>query len=269
MEHLEELRWHLIRSAIVIVVTAIAAFIYKSIVFDILILGPSRKDFFTNEILCKAGHYLSKILPWLIDNPDLLCPNTKALNLTNYDMTGQFTTHIKISVITGLIVGFPYVVYELWKFVKPALYQHERKHSQLAIFSISFLFFTGVLFGYFVICPLSVNFLIGYNLSDAIKNQPNLASYISTVSSIVLASGVIFELPVFVYFLSKIGLVTPSFLKKYRKHSIVVILIIAAFVTPSADAFSQILVSLPLFVLYEICIGISKRVTKNREMNNS
>jgi sec-independent protein translocase protein TatC len=255
LEHLEELRWHLIRSAVVIVVFAILAFICKRIVFDVIILGPSSPEFLTNILLCRLGDAM--------DIPKL-CMNSKPIMLQSIDMAGQFTTHIKISIIAGLIVASPYVFYEFWKFVRPALYTKERKAARGAVFAVSFLFFTGLLFGYFVICPLAVNFLINYRVSDLAQNNIKLMSYVSTVAGIGLAGGVVFELPAVIFFLSKIGLVTPDFLKKYRRHAIVVILIIAGIITPSPDVFSQILVAFPLLFLYEISILVSKRVLRQK-----
>jgi len=176
-------------------------------------------------------------------------------------MAGQFTAHIKISLIGGLVLAFPYVFYEFWKFIKPALYDNEQKVARGAVLAISLLFFIGVLFGYYVICPLSINFLVNYRVSDLALNNPQLMSYVSLVGSICLAGGIIFELPVIVLFLSRIGLLSPEFLKKYRKHAIIVILIIAAIITPP-DVFSQTLVAIPLVLLYEISIAISKRTIR-------
>jgi sec-independent protein translocase protein TatC len=251
LEHLEELRWHIIRSAVVIVVFAVLAFIYKNIVFDLIILGPSRSDFITNTLLCRLGQAM---------NIPRLCFNTTPIVLQSIEMAGQFTTHIKISIIAGLIVASPYVFYEIWKFVRPALYSKERKVARGAVLAVSLLFFTGVMFGYFIICPLTVNFLINYRVSEVAQNNIKLMSYVSTVTGIGMAAGVVFELPAVVYFFTKIGLITPAFMKKYRKHAIVVILILAAIITPSPDIFSQLLVAVPLFFLYEISILISKRV---------
>ena len=174
-------------------------------------------------------------------------------------MAGQFATHITVSLVIGLIIGFPYLFFEFWRFVRPALYSNEKKHARGSIFYTSFLFALGVLFGYYLITPLSVHFLGSYNVSSQVLNQINLSSYISTVTSIVLASGVIFELPILIFFLSKIGLISPEFLKKYRKHAVVLMLVLSAIITPP-DIFSQVLVCLPLLILYEVGIGISKRV---------
>lgn len=176
-------------------------------------------------------------------------------------MAGQFATHITVSLVVGLIAGFPYLFFEFWRFVRPALYSKEKKHARGSIFYTSFLFALGVSFGYYVITPLSIHFLGSYNVSSQVINQINLTSYISTITSIVLASGIIFELPILIFFLSKIGLVSPEFLRKYRKHSIILILILSAIITPP-DIFSQILVCLPLLILYEVGIGISKRIQK-------
>jgi sec-independent protein translocase protein TatC len=259
LDHLEELRWHIIRSAIAIVVLAILAFINKSFVFDTVLLGPSKSDFFTNRILC-----------WLGKNSFFhtngLCINTVPLKLQNIQMAGQFTAHIKISLIAGLVIAFPYFFYEIWRFVKPALYVKELKTAKGAVLFISMLFFIGVLFGYFIICPMSVNFLYNYQVTEIAINNIQLMSYVSLIASICLAAGVMFELPVIVLFFSKIGLLTPAFLKKYRRHAIIVILIVAAIITPP-DVFSQILVTVPLIALYEFSIGLSKRVTKKLKNN--
>jgi sec-independent protein translocase protein TatC len=162
-------------------------------------------------------------------------------------------------------LGFPYMFFEFWRFIKPALYQNERKHASGAVFYIAFLFFLGVAFGYFLITPFSINFLYNYQVSSLVKNIPTLASYNSLITSIVLASGILFELPVLVYFLSKVGLVTPAFLKRYRKHAVVVILLVAGIITPTPDMFTQLLVGIPMLLLYEIGIFLSRRVEKARE----
>ena len=255
LEHLEELRWHLVRSILAIVIVAVAAFIFKDIVFDVIILGPKSSDFFTNVMFCKLGQMV---------NIQKLCINSKPFQIININMAGQFMTHILISLSTGIVVGFPYIFYEFWRFIRPALYQKEQKHTRGAVFFSSLLFIMGVLFGYYLICPLSVHFLGSYQVSEEVLNQINLRSYISTVASVTLASGLIFELPIMVYFLTKVGLVTPEFLKKYRRHSIIVILILSAIITPP-DIFSQVMVCLPLLVLYEIGIVISRRLVRQAE----
>lgn len=256
LEHLEELRWHLVRSLLAVMLFALLAFVFKTFVFDTIILGPSKSDFFTNRWLCYFGQELL--------NSSKLCINSKPILLQNIQMAGQFMAHVKISIIGGIVVAFPYIFYEFWLFIRPALYAKEQNQARGAVLAISFLFFLGVFFGYYVISPLSINFLTNYQVSELAINNIKLMSYVSLVASICLAAGILFELPVIVYFLSKIGLLTPDFLKKYRKHSLVAILIIAAIITPP-DIFSQILVSLPMLLLYEISIVISKRIVKKQK----
>lgn len=256
LDHLEILRWHLIRSCIAVFVFAITAFIFYDIIFDSIIIAPKNPEFFTNRMFALMAEFTGI---------DSLAINQKAFQLININMSGQFATHISVSLIMGVILGFPYLFFEFWKFVKPALYKNEQKNARGSIFYTSFLFALGISFGYYLITPLSVHFLGSYQISEQVINQINLNSYISLVTSIVLASGVIFELPILIYFLSKIGLVTPSFLKTYRKHSIVVILILSAIITPP-DIFSQVLVCFPLIILYEIGIKISTRVHKQQSI---
>lgn len=255
LQHLEELRWHIIRAVLAVVVFAILAFIYKSILFDKILMAPSSEKFWTNRMLCELGQMV---------NAPSLCINKTPLVLQNNLVSGMFLAHIKISMIAGVVLAFPFIFYEFWRFIRPALYQNEKRHTTGAIFYISFLFLLGVVFGYFLITPLSINFLYNYKISDVVKNIPTLGSYISLITSIVLASGILFELPVLVYFLSKIGLITSDFLKRYRKHAVIVILLVAGIITPP-DIFSQIMVSLPLFLLYEVSIALSRRVEKTRE----
>ena len=255
LDHLEELRWHLLKAFLAIFIMAIIAFIFKDIVFSTIILAPKSPDFPTNVFLCNIGK-LTGVLK--------LCINTLPLEIISIKMAGQFTMHIMVSLIAGLVVAFPYVFYQFWSFIVPAMHENERKHSRGAVFSSSFLFITGVCFGYFIICPLTVHFLGSYSVSEEVSNQINLISYVSTLSSVVLASGVIFELPVLAYFLTKAGLITPQFMKKYRRHSLVVILALSAIITPP-DVFSQILVALPLLILYELGIFISKRIVRKQE----
>ncbi len=252
LDHLEELRWHLIRSLLAVVILAVVAFIFHNFIFDSIILAPKASDFWTNRQLCKLAEFLST---------PTLCINSHPFEIININMAGQFSTHIMVSLIAGVIVAFPYIFWEFWRFVKPALYSKEKKNSRGAIFYTSLLFILGVLFGFYLIVPLSVHFLGSYSVSSQVDNTINLNSYISTVTSVVLASGVIFELPVLILFLAKAGLITPAFLRKYRKHAIVIILALAAIITPP-DVFSQILVCLPLILLYEIGIRLSVKVEK-------
>jgi sec-independent protein translocase protein TatC len=253
--HLEELRGHLIRSALAIVAFAALAFLNKDFLFNYVILAPKEPYFLTNRAFCWVSEHL---------NLPALCINARPLRLINIDMAGQFTTHILTSVIAGLIVAFPYVVFEIWRFIRPGLKPEEREHSRGAVLVTSGLFLMGVLFAYFLIVPLSVNFLGSYQVSTLVENQVALRSYISTITTITLATGVVFELPIFVFFLSKIGVLTPAVMKKHRKLAFVLILTLSAIITPP-DVFSQIMVGLPLYVLYEISIGISKKVALKLE----
>ncbi len=255
LEHLEELRWHLIRIFIAVVSGAVIAFMFKNVIFDNIILAPNNPGFITNRLLCQFSE---------IVNVPALCINQIPIELISIKMSGQFTTHINISIVAGLIIAFPYIFWEFWSFFKPALYEKERKYARGAVFSASLLFMLGISFGYFVIIPLSINFLGNYSVSDIVTNQININSYIGSVTSVALASGITFELPIVVFFLARIGVVTPEFMKKYRKHAIVVILVVAAIITPP-DVFSQILVTLPLLVLYEVSIFIAGRVIRDRK----
>jgi sec-independent protein translocase protein TatC len=255
LDHLEALRWHLVRAAIAIVVLALVAFLNTEILFDQIILGAKNPDFLTYRVLCQLSERF---------NVDM-CIREVPFILINIDISGQFTTHIYTSFIAGFILGFPYLIWELWRFIKPALSKKELNYSRGIVFFSSLLFLSGVLFGYYIISPLSINFLGSYQISAMVANQITLSSFISTVTMLTLSSGVVFELPVVIYFLSKIGIVTPSFLRTYRRHAMVIILIIAALITPSPDISSQILVAIPLFILYEIGIGVSAMVLRNKE----
>jgi sec-independent protein translocase protein TatC len=255
LEHLEELRWHIIRSILAIVVFMIIAFIFKKFIFDHIILAPKSPDFFTNRALCHLGELLKT---------SALCINTKPLNLINIKMSGQLTTHITVAMVSGVILAFPVILWEFWQFFKPALRANEAKYARGAVTAASFLFFTGVIFGYFMLAPLSLHFLSTYEISPEVTNQINIRSYIGTLTSICLATGLVFELPILAFFATKIGLITPKFLRQYRKHSIVVIFIIAAIITPP-DVFSQTLVAIPLLILYEVSIFISVRVMKQKD----
>ena len=261
LEHLEELRWHIIRSIVAIVVMFVVAFLLKNFIFTKIIFAPRTPGFFTNRILCDFGGFLNNYFH--SQRFSALCINSKPFNLINIQMSGQLTTHFAMAIVAGLILAFPFIIWEFWKFFKPALRENERKHIRGAVLASSLLFFTGVVFGYYMIFPFSLHFLGTYQISDQIVNQINIRSYIGTLTSIVLASGFIFELPVFAFFLTKIGIITPSFLKEYRRYAIVIIFIIAAIITPP-DVFSQTLVAVPLLGLYEISIVVSKLVMKKK-----
>ncbi len=250
IDHLEELRWHLIRSVIAILVFSIVAFISVDFVFNTVIFGPARTDFWTFKMLCKLAEAI---------NSPALCIEALDFKIQSRQMTGQFTMHITSSFVIGLIVAFPYVFWEFWRFISPGLHMTEKSISRGAVFSVTVLFATGVMFGYFIMSPLAVSFLAGYQVSDIVSNEFDITSYISTLSSLVLGSGLLFQLPIVVYFLSKLGIVTPELMRHYRKHAVVVILIMGAVFTPP-DPLSQILIALPLFGLYQFSIFISAGV---------
>ncbi len=256
LSHLEILRWHLVRASIAIVVCASVAFFYSRFIFDHILFAPRNPEFITNRLVCEVAK---------MTGISSICINSTPFQLINISMAGQFSTDIWVSIYAGLLVAFPFVFWEIWRFISPALYEKEQKYARGAVFFSSLLLFLGVLFGYFIILPFSVDFLGNYSVSNQVLNQINIESYISTVTSVILASGIAFELPIVIYFLSKIGLVNPPFLKKYRKHAVLVILIVAAIITPP-DVFSQVMVTVPLLFLYEVSILISKRVVKNRDV---
>ena len=253
LEHLEELRWHIIRSLTSVVLCAFICFIFKDFIFDTIIFGPKKMSFPTYKFLCKASN--------LIGVETTFCLSEFPFIIQNRTMTGQFSAHVMTSLISGFIISFPYVLFEFWKFIRPGLLKNEKVKSKVFIFISSLLFFVGVLFGYYIVTPLSINFLATYQVSELVLNEIDLASYISLVRSSAVASGIIFELPIIIYFLSKIGLVTPEGLIKYRKFALVGVLVLAALITPP-DIASQIIVAIPIVILYQVSIFISKIVVK-------
>lgn len=257
-EHLEELRWHIVRSVLAVLVLAVIAFLNRRILFDEIILGPSTSSFVTNKILCRIGEFLS------IDG---ICMDSLKLQIININMSGQFMMHLYISMVTGAILAFPFILNEVWSFIRPALHSKESSYSRRAVIISSLLFFVGVLFSYFLIVPLTVNFLGTYQVSQAVTNQISIDSYVNTVVSVTFAVGIVFELPLIIYFLTKLGLVTPAFLKRNRKYMLVILLIISAIITPP-DVFSQILVCIPLMGLYELSIMVADRIYKKDQLNS-
>jgi len=253
--HLDELRGHLIRSAIAVVLMAIITFLNKNIIFDQIILAPKESHFITNRIFYQLAEILS--IP-------ALRININPVEIINIEMAGQFMMHILISIIGGIIVSVPYLLFELWRFIQPALKPKEKANSRGAVFITSLLFITGVLFGFFLIVPLAVNFLGSYQVSGLVENQIALRSYITTVTTITLGVGLLFELPILVYFLSKINVLTPNLMRKNRKVAIIIIIALSALITPP-DVISQILVGLPILVLYEFSIIISARVYRKNQ----
>ncbi len=254
-DHVDALRGHLFRSVLAILVFSILAFLNREIVFEKIILAPKESGFITNQLLCQLGQWLKV---------GGLCIDEYTIDIININVSGQFTTHITISFFIGLVLAFPYVIWEIWRFLQPALYENEKKHSRGAVLAMSFLFIVGILFGYYVIIPLTLNFFGTYQVSENVINQIALSSYISTFVSVIFSIGLIFELPVFILFLSKVGIVTPDFLRRSRKYMIVLILTISAIITPP-DIFSQVLVSLPMIALYELSIVLSARITRKQE----
>lgn len=253
LDHLEELRWHLIRSVLAVVIIACVALMMKEFIFDTILFGPKNMDFPTYRFFCKIATFFG------IDSD--FCADELPFTIQSRLMSGQFSAYLWTSIWVGFIIGFPYILYEMWKFISPGLHEKERKHSKGFIFTASFLFFMGALFGYYVVAPLSINFLGSFKVSQEVTNEFDLASYVGSVRISVLSCGLIFELPIIVYFLTKVGLVTPEILRKYRKISLVVVLILSAVITPP-DVVSQIVVALPILFLYQISIYISKGVLR-------
>lgn len=252
LDHLEELRWHIVRALGAVILLTIFAFFSAPWIFENIIFAPARPSFATFQWMCSFGQFLGT---------EGLCVEVIPFKIQSRMMTGQFSMHLVASFTIGLIISFPYVIWEIWRFIKPGLYVRERKYSRGAVFSISFLFLLGIAFGYFVIAPMMIYFLATYSISDLIVNEFDITSYVSTVVTMVFGSGLLFQLPVIIYFLTKMGIVSPTLLRKYRKHSVVAILVIAAIVTPP-DPISQTLIAIPLYLLFEISIVIAGRVER-------
>ena len=252
-EHVDVLRAYLIRVVLVFIVFSFAAFFFKTFLFDTIIIGPLHKEFITYGWFCELGKWL---------HLDSFCFESVPIKLINIDLGGQFRWHMIISAMAGFSVTFPFLMWQIWLFVKTALTKKERSSSRGIIASINVLFFAGLLFGYYIILPLSVIFLANYELSPMITNQITISSYISTTVLLPLSTGVVFELPVMVYFLTYTGLLTPKFLKKNRKYAVVIIMLIAGIITPTTDMFTQLIVAIPLYALYEISIAASGWVVK-------
>lgn len=261
LQHLEELRWHLVRSAIVVVVIAIAAFCFNDFVFDTVIFGPLQQDFISYQTLCSLGHKIGA--------GDVMCMVVKPAHLQTLSASEQFFNHMWISFLCGIIIGFPFVLWELWKFIKPALKNQEVGPVKLFVFIASVLFLVGIFFGYFLLFPMSYNFLVNYQVSSSgiVQTQNTFDDYISLISTMVLVSGIIFEMPVLVYFLTRMTLLTPQFMRNYRKHAVIVILIAAAVITPSPDVTSQMVVAVPMYLLYEVSIFVSASVVRKQALN--
>lgn len=262
-DHIDALRGHLFRSAVAILIVTIILLIYSKWVFDSLIFGPVKGDFITYRVLC---HFSNMIRPMLCNVSPLLCPDKglcmDGLNIKfmNTELFGQFITQIQISFVLGMVAAFPYVLWEIWRFIKPALSESEASKSSRIILFSSFFFFLGVAFAYFLIIPFSLNFAASYYISGQINNFFTLDNYIGFVTMMMLGCGIVFELPMIIYFLAKLGIITAAFMRTYRRHAIVVILILAAVITPSPDMFTMTLVAIPIYMLYELSILVAARV---------
>jgi sec-independent protein translocase protein TatC len=258
LDHLEELRWILVRCSFAITIMAVISYFFADFIFDEIIFGPTKPEFFTYKFFCEASHYLGFA--------ESICITELNFIIQNTEMEGQVNIFVWTCITVGFILAFPYILYQFWNFISPALYENERKNAKLFIFIASILFFIGVIFGYFVIVPMSINFLATFSISSIVQNQFNIASYVSMVKTSVIASGLFFELPIIIYFLSKLGLVTPTFLRNNRKYAIVIVLIVAAIITPP-DVVSQITVAIPMLLIYEASIFVSAAVVKNKLKN--
>ncbi len=251
-DHIEALRWHIMRSGIAFILLAIIAFSQKEFLFDFLLFGPTRADFPTNKLFC-----------WLDGKSYFfqgMCIKDAHFVFINTDITGQFMLHISMAMYVGAVAAFPYIFWEIWRFIKPALREREMKNTRGIVLVTSLLFSLGCLFGYFIITPFCVNFLIQYQATAIVQNMIDVNSYIGLLVSMTVPTGILFELPMLVYLLTKIGILTPDFMRKGRKIAYVIILIIVAIITPQGDITSLLLISGPIFILYELSIGVSNRV---------
>ena len=255
LDHLEELRWLLVRSTAAVLIGATIAFFFSDFIFNEILFGPKSPSFITYQFLCELSQKFG------LDQS--LCVTEIPIRIQSREMGGQFSAHMWTSITAGFIISFPFILWEFWKFISPALYEKEKKYASSFIVVASILFFAGVLFGYYLIAPLSINFLANYNVSAEIFNDIDLSSYISLLRSSTVACGLLFELPIIIYFLTKIGLVTPAALRSYRKYTLIAILVVSAIITPP-DVLSQIIVAVPILILYEISIFISAAVLKRQ-----
>ncbi|SFD56708.1 twin-arginine translocase subunit TatC [Spirosoma endophyticum] len=255
LDHLEELRWHIIRAVGAIFVFAIAAFIFIEDIFRVVVMGPKNPNFWTYRMMCKLAD--------MTGYADL-CVKKLNFELQSLGVSDQFTMAMTSSAIIGLCFAFPYAFWELWRFIKPGLRSVEKEAARGAVFFVSMLFLLGLLFGYFIVSPLAINFLANYQITPEIKNQFDITSYIGILVTLSLGCALIFQMPMIAYVLSKVGVLTPAFMRSYRKHAWIVILIVAGIITPSPDIYSQVLVALPLTLLYEVSILVSARIERQR-----
>lgn len=250
LQHLEELRWRLVRSALVVISLAIVLYIFQEWIMHNIFLSMSKPNFATFKFFCKYFN--------------IMCVDEIPINFQSTTMGGQFSYALWMSFLGGVVLGFPFVFYQFWSFIKPGLKSNEKNVVKGMVFYVSLLFFLGIMFGYFVVAPMTVQFFGTYQITKEIKNDFTINSYMSTILSTVFYSGLFFLLPVIAYITGKLGIVSSGFLKKYRKHSIVVVLILAAVITPP-DMISQVIVSIPILLLYEIGIWVVMGVERKRK----
>lgn len=259
IDHLEELRWHIIRSLVAVAIVAIVIFLNIQWVFDKIIAGPIRQDFVSYQAFCDLSQWLRL--------GDTLCMKPVKIEMLNTTFGGQFFSSFSIAFIGGIVAAFPYIFWEFWRFIKPALRPGELTHTRFVIFWVSFFFFLGAAFGYFILGPFTFNFLATFEISamNMVQTRPTIADYIDNLTNLVLGCGIAFELPVLAFMLTKVGLITPAFLRAKRKFAVVIILIAAAIITPSPDWISQLIVFLPLMLLYELGVVVSARIYKEEQ----
>ena len=257
-DHIDVLRKHLLRGLLVVVILTAGAFWFSDFIFNEVIMGPKNPDFWTYRMMCK----MAAALPNLIGQD--FCITRIDAKIINTEMAGQFTLQINSCVMVGIILGIPYLLFELWLFVKPALHENERKSASGFVLFASSLFFIGIMFGYYLICPLSINFLTNFTVSPDIENTFTISSYLSSIATLTIGSGIIFQLPVVIYILSKFGIMTPAFMRSSRRYAFVLILVIAAVVTPTPDIITMLVVAFPLVILYELSIFISASIERKR-----
>lgn len=258
-DHIDVLRKHLLRGLLVVVLLTAGAFWFSDFIFNEIIMGPKNPDFWTYRMMCK----MAAAFPNLIGSD--FCITHIDAKIINTEMAGQFTLQINSCVMVGIILGIPYLLFELWLFVKPALHEKERKSASGFVLFASTLFFIGIMFGYYLICPLSINFLTNFTVSPEIENTFTITSYLSSVATLTIGSGIIFQLPVVIYILSKFGIMTPAFMRSSRRYAFVLILVIAAVVTPTPDVITMLVVAFPLVILYEVSIFISASIERKRK----
>lgn len=260
IDHLEELRGHLFRSVVAVAIGAIVFAVYNKFFVQKVLMGPTHSDFPTYRWLCKLGRALHL--------GDTMCMKEIGLKMQSTTVSGQFSMFFTMIFVGGIILAFPYVFWEFWSFVKPALTKKELSRTRGVIFWVSLLFFAGILFGYFVIAPYTVNFFANFQLDENIENRWTVTSYIDTLVPLILGTGLAFQLPLVMYFLAKIGIMTPEFLRTYRKYALIIILVVAGVITPP-DVISQIIVTIPLMILYEVSIWLTANVQKQKQLEEA